>query len=84
MNNLNKLPPLMARPEADEVPGPAGDLDRGGVLLAGQVASGDTSGNVKDQVVKDRFQGVLQHLGFCTDILSWCKTLGDADFVKSG
>jgi hypothetical protein len=46
----------MARPEADEVPGPAGDLDSGGVLLAGEVASGDTSGNnVKDQVVKDRF-----------------------------
>jgi hypothetical protein len=56
MNNLNRLPPLMARPEADEVPGPAGDVDGGGVLLAGEVASGDTSGNnVKDQVVKDRF-----------------------------
>jgi hypothetical protein len=63
----------------------AAKLTDGDRMFAGQVASGDTSGNnVKDQVFKDRFQGVLQHLGFCTDILSWCKTLGDADFVKSG
>ena len=43
----------------------AAKLSDGDRMFAGEAASGDTSGNkVKDQVVKERFRGVVQRLGF--------------------